>query len=75
MIVIPIDKANHFVYGSLCGLLCLVFPWWSGLLAAIILGVVKEYLDHRKYRGADVVDFLITVLGALVVCLPVFLKS
>lgn len=78
--ILPPDKANHFVYGSLAG--CLgalsapalgLSPALGALLAAAVAGVAKEIRDRVTGRGnPESLDAIATAAGALPVILGVF---
>ena len=71
--MIPIDKANHAVYGSACGLAGAFIGatfgvplWWSALLAAAVVALAKEAYDRITMRGVcDPMDAVATILGAV----------
>jgi hypothetical protein len=69
--LIPLDKANHFIYGTLVYFLSSFFltPLLS-LIPVIIIGALKEIYDYYSKTGTpDIVDFLYTIFGAI----PVFI--
>lgn len=69
--LIPQDKANHAVYGSvLCavGVLAaqaLGFPPFWGIALPVVIGAAKEARDRMGYGTPDIMDFAWTVAGAL----------
>ena len=71
--MIPLDKAHHFAYGSACGLAGALIGatvgvplWWSVLLAATTVALVKELHDWITGRGVcDPMDAIATILGAV----------
>ena len=38
-------------------------------------GVLKEIIDHLKYKGADVVDLFFTVLPAIIITITENIKT
>lgn len=67
LIITKIDKANHFIVGTLIFCACAIFitPGFSFLLTTLI-GITKECRDMIK-RGTsfDFWDLFFTVLGAI----------
>lgn len=65
--LIPVDKANHFIAGTLIYVLsAMLFSSLSAMIPVIIAGIGKEIYDIIiKKSTPDIVDFLYTVLGAL----------
>lgn len=74
-LLIPEDKANHFIYGLAIftlGYLAMGFfhPKWAGhagMLLAAAVGFGKEVYDrrHPEAHTADAKDFFGTVLGGV----------
>lgn len=70
--LIPHDKANHFVYGAVtCALVVLTTKQpTAGILAAVVLGVVKEVYDLATKTGTpDWRDAVWTAAGGACVWL------
>lgn len=78
--ILPPDKANHFVYGSLAG--CLgalaaplvgMSPALGAIVAAAVAGVAKEIRDRATGRGnPESLDAIATAAGALPVALALW---
>lgn len=70
--LIPLDKANHFIYGFGIYFLINFFlsNYWA-LGGVVILALTKEIKDQIKYQGFDYKDFLVTILPAILL----FIKS
>jgi len=74
--ILPQDKANHFVYGSVIAAIgCVVAPMFGALLA-IAFGIGKEVYDvwrnkvHPDSATPDVWDATATIVGGLIVVIP-----
>jgi hypothetical protein len=67
--LIPIDKANHFIYGSIIYTLGnVLFTPLLSIIIVLIIGALKELYDyHTKTGTPDYKDFLWTVFGGLVI--------
>jgi hypothetical protein len=62
-LLIPEDKANHFIYGILIyTTLSLIHQPLTGLIVCILAGALKEVYDYPKH---DYKDFIVTVLGGV----------
>ena len=74
--LIPVDKANHFIVGTI--IYCLALFMLSPVLALIpvmIAGGAKEAYDYYSGKGTpDIADFLYTVLGAIPVLMTHIIK-
>ena len=75
--LIPLDKANHFIYGYL--IFCFFHIFFSSLISAIIVLIVaaaKEVIwDKYLQRGTpDWKDFIFTIAGPLPVILLEIIK-
>lgn len=69
--LIPVDKANHFIAGTLIFSMStfLMNPIYSFLPVIFVAGA-KEIYDYYSEKGTpDLEDFTYTILGAL----PVFI--
>ena len=65
--IIAVDKANHFIAGTViyCLSLFILSPLVA-LIPVIVIGAAKEVYDEKKRKGrGDIWDFLYTVAGAL----------
>ena len=72
--LIPVDKANHFIAGTViyCLALFLLSPAMA-IIPVIVAGAAKELYDYYIGKGTpDVIDFLYTVLGAIPVLITHF---
>jgi hypothetical protein len=76
LIIPEIDKANHFIAGTI--IYCLASLFLSpvaALIPVIIIGAAKEVYDKYSKKGTpDIIDFLYTVAGALPVLLTNIIK-
>jgi hypothetical protein len=65
--LIPVDKANHFIAGTLIYVLsAIIFSPFVAIIPVIVFGLGKEIYDYITKKGTpDVIDFLFTILGAL----------
>ena len=70
LLVIPADKANHFIYGSLIFLVgnFVYLSSQAGLLLTLFFALGKEMYDSLDHKP-DWKDVLWTMLGAGVACL------
>lgn len=74
--VLPEDKANHFVYGSLVAFIGLFFDPLPAAAMVLLVGFGKELYDLVSGRGTpDGTDALATVAGGAVVVAPALLRS
>ena len=75
-LLIPVDKANHFIAGTL--IYCIASLFLTPIVAlapVVIIGASKEVYDKYSKKGTpDVIDFLYTVAGALPVLLTTIIK-
>lgn len=68
--LIPLDKANHFIYGFFIYVLSnLVFIDSYSLLIVFAFALVKEIKDEIVYHGFDIKDLLITLLPGFILTL------
>ena len=68
--LIPLDKANHFIYGFFIYVLsnCFLNDLYSiGIVFLFALG--KEIKDQIDYKGFDYKDLLITLLPGIILTL------
>lgn len=65
--LLPIDKANHFVYGSVIALvsLCFVSPVTALWLVSAV-AVAKEVHDMFGNGTPDFMDAIVTIIGGSV---------
>lgn len=64
--LIPLDKANHIIYGLVIYILANLFV--ENILAfgvVLLIGIGKEAYDYKSYRRFDVLDLLATISAAL----------
>jgi hypothetical protein len=73
--LIPIDKANHFVYGVIIyTLFNLVFHPLISLIFLMVISIGKEVYDYLSDTGTpDYKDALWTLMGGNIVFLNHFL--
>jgi hypothetical protein len=70
--LIPLDKANHFIYGfGIFFLINLFLSNYWALGGVIVFALAKEIKDQILYKGFDYKDFLISLLPGVLL----FLKS
>jgi len=65
--LIPVDKANHFIVGTVAYVLfSIIFSPIIAIILVTLIGLGKEVYDHKSKTGnADPIDLLFTVLGAI----------
>jgi hypothetical protein len=64
--LIPLDKANHIIYGIAIYILCnLVLVDLASLGIVALFGLAKEIYDYKSYGKFDILDLLTTIIGAL----------
>lgn len=69
--LVPLDKANHFIYGAIAASLGGLHSVAIGGLLCVLVAVAKEIYDKRSGKGdPEVLDVVATVLGGAVVLLP-----
>lgn len=62
------DRANHFIYGFLIFIISNFFLQdYLSLLVVALVGLGKEVYDEYKYKGFDIIDFIFTLLSALII--------
>lgn len=65
--LIPLDKANHFIYGSLIALAALfVVSPLPALMVVATAAIGKEIADQFGNGTPDPIDALVTIAGGLV---------
>ncbi len=69
------DKANHFVYGSLITLCCLVITGSiiMSVSFCLLIALLKEIWDLFYGSGFDWLDIFWTLIGSFVVISPFFI--
>lgn len=75
-LLIPVDKANHFIAGTVTYCLAsLLLTPIVALAPVAIIGAAKEAYDKYTKKGTpDVVDFIYTIAGALPVLITNIIK-
>ena len=70
---LPKDKILHFLVGIIiCGVLQKFIPIWWAFSITSIIGILKEVWDSKQpNHTADVVDAVVTSLGALFIVVVV----
>jgi hypothetical protein len=65
--LIPVDKANHFIAGTLTYCLAaLCMPPAVAIIPVIVVAAGKEMYDAISKKGTpDVIDYLFTIAGAI----------
>jgi hypothetical protein len=73
--LIPLDKANHFLYGFF------IYTFFSMFMdhemavgIAFAFGVLKEIRDHIVYKKADILDLFFTVLPGIIITVTESIK-
>ena len=70
-IVIPQDKANHFIYGAVLASAGALYSHEAGAALCLVVAVGKEVYDRVSRKGTpEVADAVATVIGGAVVLLP-----
>ena len=68
--LIPIDKANHFIYGFAIYIIAnTVLPDLHSLVVVLVFGLAKEIKDQIDYQGFDYKDLIATILPAIVLAI------
>lgn len=64
--LIPLDKANHFVYGFVIYFISnLFFKDYTSFAIVFLFAFSKEAYDEYKYGGFDLKDLLISLMPAV----------
>ena len=72
--LIPLDKANHLIYGfAIYFASNLVVNEYYALAIAILFALGKELRDQKVYKGFDIKDFLVTIVAPLLMFLKAIL--
>lgn len=63
-----LDKRLHLEAGVIIAFFAAIYfaSDLHGLYTGFIAGAIKELIDHIRYRGADLKDFLFTALGSII---------
>lgn len=73
---IGIDRLLHFLVSAVLifGIACFL-PMWIAAVIAFAFGLLKEFLDAKFGRGADLFDLIADVTGIGFACLLLWLGS
>jgi hypothetical protein len=65
--MLPVDKANHFVYGVIIAFIfTIALGPIAGIVATVVVASTKELVDRLMKTGtSEVLDFIVTVIGGL----------
>ncbi len=65
--LIPLDKANHVIYGYLIYVIsCFFLSPFLSFIPVILISAIKEYIDMKNYeKEFDYLDFFVTIVGAI----------
>lgn len=73
--LIPLDKANHFIYGfGIYFITNLILSNYWSLGVVILFALGKEIKDQIVYKGFDYKDFLISIIPAVLLFIKSFIK-
>ena len=66
-LLVPVDKANHFIAGTLIYCTSALFlSAGLALIPVIVLAAFKEIYDSISKKGtSDIVDYIFTIAGAI----------
>lgn len=65
--LIPLDKANHFIYGFAIFILAsLLFTSIWSLLIVTLFAIAKEFYDYKSYGLFSIADMIVTILPAMI---------
>lgn len=73
----PSDKVLHFIAGAIVSVFAsYLFGAMTGFLIALAVGAGKELHDYMRQETntPDMLDFVATVLGAVVGAAPFFMR-
>lgn len=74
--IVQHDKLAHFFYATLITLCLLPFLPLSHVVAVMAtVGIAKEVYDYFFGGYVEVLDFLFTLGGCLVIVVPLFLQG
>lgn len=76
-LLLPVDKANHFIAGTIIYCLAILFlSPIAALIPVILIGGIKEMCDCWSGKGTpDLKDTLFTIAGAIPVLITYLWKS
>lgn len=62
---LPVDKANHFVYGAVIGFIAVLFlTSLQAMIVVVMIAGVKEIFDKFSKTGTpETFDFIWTFIG------------
>lgn len=64
---LPQDKVNHFIYGFMIFVVSSFFVnYYTAFAIVVVIAFSKELYDEFDYGGFDVVDFIYTIIPALI---------
>lgn len=65
--MIPYDKALHFIAGFLLFIFFSLFVGsiW-GLIVVCLFAIAKEYYDYKSYGKFDLADMVMTIIPAMI---------
>ena len=68
---IPKDKAMHLAAGAATSVVvfCATGNPWLGFAAAVVAGAAKEYWDSKGHGCVELMDFVATTAGGLLISL------
>ena len=67
MMLIPYDKALHFIAGFMIFLISsLILGSILGLITVVIFAIAKEYYDFKTYGKFDLSDAVMTIIPAMI---------
>jgi hypothetical protein len=73
--LIPLDKANHFIYGFFIYIFfSMVVPHQIAVGFVFGFGVLKEIRDHVINKKADFLDMVFTVIPAIIMLITEHVK-
>lgn len=74
--LIPLDKANHFVYGFIIFVLSnLLLNDLYSLGIVLLFAIGKEVRDQVVYKGFSVADAIVTLIPGTLLCLTNLLNK
>jgi hypothetical protein len=67
MILIPLDKANHFIYGFFIFILSqYFFNDYYSMAIVFLFALGKEIKDEITYKGFDYKDIIATIIPSII---------
>lgn len=74
--LIPLDKANHFIYGFIIFVASnLLLNDLYSLGVVLLFAIGKEIKDQVVYKGFSIADVISTLTPGIVLCLTQFLNK